>query len=173
MNVERAPEWLPSLLVPFFTLSYPTNPPTEPDSFPTSSYFSTGLLDGCLMVTCIAVMALLRDATRLVIMEPYARWHLTRKVAREHERKARHNGASNGAANCNGKSNGTGQANGNGHTLQLEDRSNSSRSARKEARLIQRSVLRFAEQGWSVIYYTIQWSYGLVCLLRIFLSNMV
>ena len=61
MNTAQAPAWLPAKLVPFFTLSYPTAPPLHPDSFLESNYYGTGLLDGWLIITAIAIMAVLRD----------------------------------------------------------------------------------------------------------------
>lgn len=152
MNTLRAQEWLPSFLPPFITLSYPTDPPAAPDSFPHSSYYGTGLLDGCLIITCIAVMAVLRDALRLGVFEPFARWWLTRALRREKASQIR-------LANGNGKAaNGTSpKANGatNGHC-------NGVAISRREARRLHRSVLRFAEQGWSVVYYTCQFAFGLV-----------
>ena len=55
---------LPSFLVPFVSLSYRVDPPPNPDSFPNSSYYDIGYLDVCLIVTIIAIMAILRDAAR-------------------------------------------------------------------------------------------------------------
>ncbi|EMD40841.1 hypothetical protein CERSUDRAFT_131154 [Gelatoporia subvermispora B] len=148
MNTAEAPGWLPSFLIPFFTLSYPTAPPAVPDSFHNSRYYQTGLLDGCLIITCIAVMAVLRDVTRLFIMEPFARWKLKRDLIHRKGRQA-------AKANGNGKANGVAGA--NGHAAP-----NGALSISKaEARKMHRSVLRFAEQGWSVIYYTCQWCFGL------------
>ncbi|KAJ2990738.1 hypothetical protein NUW54_g8384 [Trametes sanguinea] len=154
MNTEQAPGWLPRYLVPFFTLSYPTTPPAHPDSFPTSNYYSNGLLDGCLIITAIAVMAVLRDVTRIYIMEPFARWKLTRDLRLSKQRDAA------ARSNTNGKANGVanGHANGNGHTTHVNG--NGSVISRQEAKKMRRSVIRFAEQGWSVIYYTAQWCFG-------------
>jgi acyl-CoA-dependent ceramide synthase len=144
---------LPSYLKPFFSLSYPTDTPKDPDSFPHSAYYSTGRRDLCLIITCIAVMAILRDTLRLVVCEPFARWKLSRDLKLRKKQKSlqrvangKHNGQANGVANGNGHA-----VNGNLHP------------STQELRQVHRSVLRFAEQGWSVVYYTLQWSYGLVC----------
>ncbi|KAI0353473.1 longevity assurance proteins LAG1/LAC1 [Trametes cingulata] len=152
MNTDQAPRWLPSPLVPFFTLSYPTAPPAHPDSFPTSNYYGTGLLDGCMVITAIAVMAVLRDMTRIYVMEPFARWKLGRDLRLSKQRMA-------ALANGNGKANGhaNGHANGNGHA----QHANGSAISRQEAKKMQRSVIRFAEQGWSVVYYLAQMAFGL------------
>lgn len=159
MNTNAAPEWLPSFAVPFFTLSYPTPPPAAPDSFPNSSYYGNGILDACFIISCIAVMAVLRDAVRLLALEPLAKWKLTRDLLRQRSQSkeiANGNGHANGGSNL--KTNGTanGVANGNGHAT-----SNGVISKRQQ-RVLHRSMLRFAEQGWSFIYYLCQWAYGLV-----------
>lgn len=148
MNTAQAPAWLPTQLIPFFTLSYPTAPPAHPDSFPDSNYYATGLLDGCFIITVIAIFAVLRDATRLLVMEPFARWKLARDL-RLAKRKL---------VQANGKANGNGHANGhaNGYAAGLE------RVTPAERRKMQHSVIRFAEQGWSVVYYTVQMFFGMV-----------
>lgn len=156
MNSTQSPQWLPSFVIPFVTISYPTSPPAAPDSFTSSSYYASGLLDGCLIITCIAVMAVLRDALRLGVFEPFARWYLTRQLLKS---KAKQNGHANGDAKKEPKSNGA--ANGNAC------HADGPVITKKEARKLQRSVLRFAEQGWSVVYYTLQWSYGVVSTLSV------
>jgi acyl-CoA-dependent ceramide synthase len=93
-------------------------------------------------------MAVLRDATRLGIMEPFARWKLARDL--EHSKKLNVNGRALGLANGNGYSNGNASYPNGGRTTQ------------QESRKMHRKVLRFAEQSWSVIYYTVIWCYGLV-----------
>ena len=148
MNRDAAPEWLPAFLVPFFTLSYPAAPPAVPDSFVNSGYYTTGLLDGCIIVTCIAIMAVLRDVFRVFVMEPFAHWFLTRRLNSDAYESL--------ATSPTDK-----LANGNGQAL-INEKSDVLRKRRREERHIRRSVLRFAEQGWSFVYYSLQWSYGLV-----------
>lgn len=140
---------------PFVSLSYPTSRPLHPDSFPDSNYYLTGPLDACFIVTCIAVMAVLRDASRLLLMEPFAQWYLTRQLKlKKRGEKTQANGAvANGATN--------GHANGH-HPKTQTVGEEKMQITKKEARAMRHSVLRFAEQGWSVIYYTSQWSFGLV-----------
>lgn len=147
---------LPSYVAPFFSLQYPTATPAHPDSFPDSAYYNVGKLDICLLITFVATMALLRDAFRLGILEPLARWKLLRDL--EFQRKP---GSEMSANIVNGNGNGysNGHANGNGH---VNGHNIAISASRKELRQLNRSVLRFAEQGWSVFYYTLQWSFGLV-----------
>lgn len=136
---------MPSYLTPFVSLSYPTEAPVNPDSFHDSAYFGAGPLDLCLVVTIIAVFAILRDAFRLWLFEPFARWVLTRGLERRRRQKAE--AKANGSAKTH--------ANGNGH-------SHDSPNYQKRVRHIHRSVLRFAEQGWSFINYTTLCLFGLV-----------
>ena len=136
-----------AFLLPFYPLSYPTDKPSKTDSFHNSDYYSTGPLDACLIVTCIAVMAILRDVVRLTVMEPFAQWKLSKDLANLRAQRAdQHKNE-----NVHGL---------NGHAVHVNGRI--PKSPRSEERRMHRSVLRFAEQGWSAIYYALQWSYGLV-----------
>ena len=163
MNTDQAPSWLPSYLVPFFTISYPVAPPAAPDSFPDAKYYGLGLLDGCLIVSIIVALAGLRDFARLFILEPFARWWLTRDlVARKRASLAQSKEKDSGAANGNGYvhdhvANGNAPSmNGNGHAVAEPQIS------KREAKKMHKSVLRFAEQGWDLIYSSFAWSFGLV-----------
>jgi acyl-CoA-dependent ceramide synthase len=158
---------LSSYVAPFFILQYPTATPAHPDSFPDSTYYNAGKLDICILISYIAIMAVLRDAFRLGIFEPLARWKLLRDLEFKPKKVFKKvNGSANDdtndsdhLANGNGKAfgnlNGHGchAANGN-HRVVL--------GTPKKLRQLNRSVLRFAEQGWSVVYYSLQWSFGLV-----------
>ncbi|ESK97621.1 longevity-assurance protein [Moniliophthora roreri MCA 2997] len=144
MTTYNVSEWLHPYLVPFFTLSYPTTTPQDPDSFPDSQYYNTGLLDLCVVVTCIAVMAIARDVFRLAVFEPFARWKLTRDL---------HHNLRKSSSKMNGNGHVNGNANGNGHVV--------SEITPKQRRKMHRSVLRFAEQGWQAMYYPLQWCYGI------------
>ncbi|KAJ7228716.1 longevity-assurance protein [Mycena pura] len=135
-------EWLPPYLAPFFSLSDRVEPPVAPDSFPDSTYYSAGPQDICFIITCIAVMAVLRDILRLNVFEPFADWKLTNNL---HEKRSAGKDMNGDAKSTNGH-----HANGNGNGV-----------SKKELRHIHRSVLRFAEQGWSAVYYPIQFCFGL------------
>jgi len=135
------------VIAPFVVLQHPTDTPTPTDSFPHSAYYNAGKLDICIVVSLIAVMAVLRDGFRLCIFEPFARWKLTRDL----KRRVKDSRISNGNGHI---------ANGNGHAS--PNGSGKTQYTRKEMQNLNRSVLRFAEQGWSVVYYSLQWCYGLV-----------
>jgi acyl-CoA-dependent ceramide synthase len=154
MNTAALMPGLPKLLAPFVTLSYPADRPSHPDSFPNANYYNVGRLDAFFIVTCIAFFAVARDVCRLLILEPFARWKLLRDARHAKQREA----ARKAKQKANGRANGI--ANGNGHAHAADD--GDVRISVRERKEMQRKVLRFAEQGWCVIYYVLQWSYGLV-----------
>ena len=159
---------LPSYVAPFFSLQYPTTTPAHPDSFPHSTHYNAGKLDICILITYIAIMAFLRDAFRLGFFEPLARWKLLRDLELSRKKALNKvNGSANDThhiTNGNGNANGKDHANGNGHA---NGNNRVVLGTGKKLRQINRSVLRFAEQGWSVVYYSLQLSFGIV---RIFPS---
>ena len=151
---------LPSFLVPFVSLSYRVDPPPNPDSFPNSSYYDIGYLDVCLIVTFIATMSILRDASRILLFEPFAKWKLTRDWRRRQALKS--GSATPDSKASNAKTNGG--TYGPVTTIGSAEKLVADRPAEHspEARRIRHSVLRFAEQGWLGVYYSWQWSLGVV-----------
>ncbi len=157
------PNRLPTFLVPFVSLSYPVDPPPNPDSFSNSSYYDIGYLDVCLIVTFISTMAILRDASRILIFEPFANWKLTRDWRRRQALKS-------GSATPDSKASNVvsvktdGKINGPVTTIGSAEKRVADRLAEHspEARRIRHGVRRFAEQGWLVVYYSWQWSLGVV-----------
>jgi acyl-CoA-dependent ceramide synthase len=154
------PNRLPTFLVPFVSLSYHVDPPPNPDSFPDSSYYNIGYLDVCLVMTTIAIMAVLRDGARLLVFEPFANWKLTRAWRRRQALKS-------GSATPDSKASivkTNGRMNGRVTTIGSAEKLVADRPAEHspEARRIRHAVIRFAEQGWQVVYYSWQWSLGIV-----------
>ncbi|KAE9410444.1 longevity assurance proteins LAG1/LAC1 [Gymnopus androsaceus JB14] len=129
---------LPDYLVPFFSISSPTDAPANPDSFPNSRYYKTDPKDFCLVITFIAIMAILRDALRLGVFEPFVKWKLSRDLRLKRKQQ---NGTTRVVSNGNGHS----------HTA----------FTKAERRKMRHSVFRFAEQGWPIVYYPLQWAFGL------------
>ncbi|KAJ6583032.1 TLC domain-containing protein [Mycena vulgaris] len=127
---------LPPYLAPFFFLSYSADAPKTPDSFHDSAYYTTGAQDVCLLITCIAAMAIMRDALRLGVFEPFARWKLARDQARRPKRI-----------------NGTGKAHGRSLDQNIVPK--------RKLRHMHKSIVRFGEQGWPACYYPLQWAFGL------------
>ncbi len=158
MNAAAAPSWMPDYLVPFFTLSYPTRSPTNPDSFPNSRYYGTGELDICFVLMWIGFLGIAREVLRLKVFEPFARWWLEAQDQR-------------------GKLTANGNGHGNGHAAhgvvkpKPKDKNTMKLAAGKKMTkkewATHRSVLRFAEQGWPFVYGMIYWSYGIVSRLKV------
>ncbi|KAF8555765.1 longevity assurance proteins LAG1/LAC1 [Imleria badia] len=153
MSNLQVSEWLPSFLVPFFTLSYPTTPPAHPDSFQDSLYYTTGILDACVIVSCIAVMAVLRDITRIYLMEPFAKWKLIRDWERSQRDKIKVNGVPRGFVSSSVPNGIVGHKNGEREHAPLT-------MSKRDARRIHRGIQRFGEQGWSFVYYTANFTFG-------------
>jgi len=157
MNINSVPPWIPQYLSPFFSLSYPTDPPLKTDSFHNSRHFGTGWLDVCTIIGLIAAMAILRDLARIYVFEPFARWKLSKDLRAKKLAAGKNGGsspprspkpklASNGVANGH-------RVNGDVHGIALTT---------AEKRRLHRSVLRFAEQGWALLCYSFQCGFGFV-----------
>lgn len=156
MYANSIPPWVPQYLLPFFSLSYPTDPPLKTDSFHNSQYYSTGWLDLCTIVGLIATMAILRDLARVYVFEPFACWKLSKDLKAKKVASGRNSCSSSPMLEAKLVSNGMGnghQANGNAQGVTLTV---------AEKRKIHRSVLRFAEQGWALLCYSFQCGFGLV-----------
>ena len=165
------PNQLPSFLLPFVTLSYPVDRPQNPDSFPDSSYYDIGYLDICLIVTFISIMAILRDAARILLLEPFASWKLTRDWRRRRALKSGSTTPELKATNPPGIKL-DGKTNGPITTIDSAEKLMADRPTEHspEARRIRHAVVRFAEQGWQVVYYLFQWSLGMV---RVFFYHLL
>ena len=137
----------------FFQLSYPVPTPPNPDSFPNSNYYTTGPLDACFIISTLALLAIAREIVRLHIMTPFANKVLFGHSAGWKSPSKRSKLNANGHPNSNGL-----VSNGNG-TSHYAVRKISAKN-----RVRERNVIRFAEQGWPIVYYTIWWCFGLVSL---------
>ncbi|PPQ71774.1 hypothetical protein CVT26_007608 [Gymnopilus dilepis] len=147
-------------LEPFYTLQNPTDAPAKTDSFHDSAYYDVATADICLVITYIAIMAVLRDVLRLWVFEPFAKWKLTKDLNRRRQRKAALAKATNGSA-ISHVANGNHLANGKSHSNGAANGNALPPPTRKELRQLNHRVIRFAEQGWSFVYYTAQWAFGL------------
>ncbi|KAH7105402.1 longevity assurance proteins LAG1/LAC1 [Auriculariales sp. MPI-PUGE-AT-0066] len=122
---------LPSQAVPFFSLSYPLPTPVQPDSFPEASYYGVGPLDLCVVLSCVVALGAVRDASRLLILEPFARWYLSSDDSGLREQG-----------------------------VKTEKSANSARKPSQREILRERSVLRFAEQGYQFLYFLVFFFYS-------------
>ncbi|KAF9646950.1 longevity assurance proteins LAG1/LAC1 [Thelephora ganbajun] len=154
MNTNVVPSWVPPYVIPFFSLSYPTDPPLKTDSFHNSQYFGTGWLDICTIVGLIAAMAILRDLVRLYVFEPFALWKLSKDLRAKKLAVSKNGGPWSPSLKAKLVSNGVAsghQSNGDVHEVTF---------TAVEKRRMHRSVLRFAEQGWALLCYSFQCGFG-------------
>lgn len=180
MDAAASPSWLSPYLVPFAYLSYPTDTPSNLDSFKNSSYYGTGILDACFVVSWVAVLALLREFVRLAVMEPFARTWLSRQAARggiSTPKILQKSVKVTPAKEAIEEPYGVPRDKVESEKLELLLRSRRNGESKPKLEKItkrrlkgmtkeewrrERSVLRFAEQGWALVYYTIYWSLGIV-----------
>ena len=158
MSTVRALSWVPPYAFPFFSLSYPTNPPPKPDSFHDSQHYGTGWLDVCTIVGLITAMAILRDLTRVYVLEPFARWKLSKDLRAKKLAAGKNRSSSSPSPKAKLVSNGVANghhANGGAHGITF---------TAVEKRRMHRCVLRFAEQGWALLCYSFQCGFGFVSL---------
>ncbi|KAF8529203.1 longevity assurance proteins LAG1/LAC1 [Hysterangium stoloniferum] len=160
MNIQQAPAWLPRVIVPFLTLSYPTERPSQPDSYLESNYYGTGRLDGCFVLTWILVLGVLRECLRLGFLEPFARQYLYRKdltkIKLQDEAAQKANGVANGKTKGH-----TSLANGHSSKPSKNIVKQRPKGMSKAEWIRERSTLRIAEQGWQFAYYIVYWPLGL------------
>ncbi|KAF8591576.1 longevity assurance proteins LAG1/LAC1 [Ramaria rubella] len=169
MNVSQAPKWLPELLVPFFTLSYPIARPNNPDSYPGSNYYETGRLDGCFVLTWILVLGILRECLRLGFLEPFGRQYLYRKDMVDKGAVDTALKTANGLVNgivtspksaVNGDSS---HATTSTSPPLISSKNVVNQRPKGMSKAVwkrERSVVRFAEQGWQFAYYIVYWPLG-------------
>ena len=158
MNTDIIPPWVLTYVLPFFSLSYPTDPPTKTDSFHDSQHYGTGWLDICTIVGLIAAMAVLRDLARLYVFEPFACWKLSKDLRAKKLAGGKNRSSSSPSLKAKLVSNGVvngHQANGGVDEITF---------TAAEKRKMHRSVLRFAEQGWALLCYSFQCGFGFVSL---------
>ena len=155
MNADILPPWVAAYIIPFFSLSYPVDPPPKTDSFHDYRHFGNGWLDVCTIIGLISTMAVLRDLARLFVFEPFARWKLARDLkAKKLAGKGR--GSLSPPLKPKLVSNGTtdgNHVNGDAHGITF---------TAVEKKRMHRSVLRFAEQGWALLCYSFQCGFGIV-----------
>lgn len=156
MNASVLPSWVLPYIIPFFSLSYPTDPPPKTDSFHDSQHFGNGWLDICTIVGLIAAMAILRDLARLCIFEPFAHWKLTKDLRAKKLAASKNGGSWSPSPKAKSVSNGAT----NGH--HVNGGAQEITFSAVEKRRVHRSVLRFAEQGWALLCYSFQCGFGFV-----------
>lgn len=160
---------IPPALQPFIGLSYPVPIPEDADSYYEATYYNKGPNDLLFIATWVVLLASFRELLMRFFFMPIARWRFESLAQ-----------AKQGARSARQKA--------NGHTVSeklaasptkttpapvRQRRTSPSKPAKpvkswtetkksRDAKLRERNVLRFAEQGWSLAYYTVFWALGMV-----------
>ncbi|KAG9009842.1 sphingosine N-acyltransferase lag1 [Tulasnella sp. JGI-2019a] len=167
----------------FVQLSYPL-PKTASTFFPEYQHYGKGRADVLFVIGWAVLFWLAREVVMQGCLAPFMRRWLAHQDTRNRKPKPGHR-ESPSLSDGNGYSNGpegytNGFATGNGHEEKLKagrqnlhSRHNANgtisppptppntRRLRREEKMREKKVVRFAEQGWSVVYYTVYWVFGL------------
>ena len=171
---------IPPALQPFVGLSYPGPAPDDTDSYYDATYYNKGPKDLLFVATWTVLLALFREGVMRFFFMPIARWRFERLAAAK--RNARPTSPNGAPARVKTNRHTVGEkiatAPSDGLTKSVRQRP-SRRSSPvgspkppvktwtetkkdRDAKLYERNVVRFAEQGWSLAYYTVFWALGVV-----------
>lgn len=171
---------IPPALQPFVGLSYPVPTPDDTDSYYSATYYNKGPKDLLFVATWTVLLVLLREVLMRFFFKPIARWRLEHLAAVK--RNARPTSPNGAPARVKSNKHTVGEkiatAPSDGSTKSVRQRT-SRRSSPvgspnkpvktwtetkkdRDAKLLERNVLRFAEQGWSLVYYIVFWALGVV-----------
>jgi acyl-CoA-dependent ceramide synthase len=158
---------IPSALQPFIGLSYPVPTPKDTDSYFDATYYNKGPKDLLFVATWVVLLAVCREVLMRFFLMPVARWRLESLAAAKHgARLAR---KSNGHAISEKLAAPTKTT----PTLVRQRRPSPSKFTKpvktwtetkksRDAKLRERNIVRFGEQGWSLVYYSVFWALGMV-----------
>ncbi|KAF8609831.1 longevity assurance proteins LAG1/LAC1 [Ceratobasidium sp. AG-I] len=169
---------IPPALQSFVGLSYPVPAPDDVDSYYDATYYNKGPKDLLFVATWTLLLALFREGLMRFFFMPIARWRFERlAAAKRNARPTSPNGAP-ARVKTNGHTVGEKIATAPSDGLTKSVRQRSSRRSspvgspkksvktwtetkkERDAKLHERNVVRFAEQGWSLAYYTVFWALG-------------
>ncbi|QRV75985.1 sphingosine N-acyltransferase lag1 [Ceratobasidium sp. AG-Ba] len=172
--VNAAPALLPSALEPFLGLSYPVPTPHDTDSYYDAVYYNKGPKDLLFVASWVVTLALLRELLMRSVFMPIARWRFASlAAAKRNARPTSPNGAPKRAKLTGpSASEKIATAPQDGAIKPVRQRRGSPKASNKpikswtetkkdrDAKLLERNIVRFAEQGWSLAYYTVFWALG-------------
>lgn len=127
----------------------------HPSTHPYNLFYDKGPNDALFVIFWAVFFTILREALMRWAYRPFIRWHLSRLDARERERDARDRARPipNSISSVReDKQTGSG----------VSMRGTEERLSKKEQKLRDRVVVRFAEQAWTCTYATVFWSLGFV-----------
>ncbi|KAG8713562.1 sphingosine N-acyltransferase lag1 [Ceratobasidium sp. 423] len=154
---------IPPVLESFVAPSYPVPTPADADSYFDATYYNKGPKDLLFVATWVVLLALCREALMRGFFMPIARWRFTALARAKQNRRA---------TKRDPPSVGEKLAKTAGPEVRQRKVSPASKPVKpikswtetkksRDAKLRERKVVRFAEQGWSLAYYTVFWALGM------------
>lgn len=172
---------IPPALQSFVGISYPVPAPDDIDSYYHATYYTKGPKDLLFVATWTVLLALFREGLMRFFFMPIARWRLEHLAAAKRNARPTSPSGTPARVKANGHTIGEKIATAptDGSTKSVRQRT-SRRSSPvgspkkpaktwtetkkdRDAKLLERNVVRFAEQGWSMAYYSVFWALGMVC----------
>ncbi|KAG8862235.1 sphingosine N-acyltransferase lag1 [Tulasnella sp. 330] len=164
----------------FVQLSYPLpKSAAHSNFFPDYRHYGKGRLDILFVIGWAVLFFLAREVVMQGCLAPFMRRWLAHQDARTRKSKVVEPSLNGYSTGPEGYTNG--HATGSEHEEKLKaSRQNlhsrhntngtisppptppNSRRLRREAKIREKKVIRFAEQGWTVVYYTVSWAFGLL-----------
>ncbi|KAG8743622.1 sphingosine N-acyltransferase lag1 [Ceratobasidium sp. 414] len=169
---------IPPALQSFVGLSYPVPPPDDIDSYYDATYYTKGPKDLLFVATWVVLLAFFRELLMRFFFMPIARSRFASlAAAKRNARPTSPNGAP-ARLKPNGQTVSEKIAASPQDSSMKSVRQRSSRRSSptskankpvkswtetkkdRDAKLLERNIVRFAEQGWSLAYYTVFWALG-------------
>jgi acyl-CoA-dependent ceramide synthase len=171
---------IPPALQSFVGLSYPVPTPHDTDSYYGATYYNKGPNDLLFVATWVVLLAVFRELLMRFFFMPIARWRFDSLAAAK--RRARPTSPNGAPVRLKAKTHTVGEkiATAPQDTSAKSVRQRPSRRSSptgsvnkpvkswtetkkdRDAKLHERNIVRFAEQGWSLTYYTVFWALGVV-----------
>ncbi|KAJ1311544.1 hypothetical protein OPQ81_010028 [Rhizoctonia solani] len=155
---------IPPYLESFIAPSYPVPTPADTDSYFDATYYNKGPKDLLFVGTWVVLLALCRELVMRGLFMPIARWRFDAlALAKQNRRAAKRDPPSVGeklaksAAAPEVRQRKVSPASKPAKPIKSWTETKKSR----DAKLRERKILRFAEQGWSLTYYAVFWALGM------------
>ncbi|CAE6449494.1 unnamed protein product [Rhizoctonia solani] len=155
---------IPPALEPFVAPSYPVPTPKDADSYFDATYYNKGPKDLLFVGTWVILLALAREVLMRGIFMPIARWRFDAlALAKQNRRATKRDPPSVGEKLANTA------APPKVRQRKVSPASKPSKPVKswtetkkaRDAKVRERKILRFAEQGWSLAYYAVFWALGM------------
>ncbi|CAE6520797.1 unnamed protein product [Rhizoctonia solani] len=155
---------IPPALEAFVAPSYPVPTPPDADSYYDATYYNKGPKDLLFVATWVVLLALCREGLMRGVFMPIARWRFDAlALAKQNRRAAKRDPPSVGeklvktAVAPKVRQRKVSPASKPPKAIKSWTETKKSR----DAKVRERKILRFAEQGWSMTYYAVFWALGM------------